>query len=96
LAAHASRHRLVAGRAAEAQAPASPLPSSPLVRPADTILQNGRIITVDAAFTITPTDRDHSRPHRGRISPARETRVHSVIGPRSRIPSIRNPHLPAR
>jgi predicted amidohydrolase YtcJ len=58
-----SRRRLLAGaaaaagglvgrRAAHAQGNAAPVPAAPLVRPADTILKNGKIITVDAAFTI--------------------------------------------
>jgi predicted amidohydrolase YtcJ len=41
----------VGRRAAQAQGTA-PVPAAPLVRPADTILKNGKVVTVDAAFTI--------------------------------------------
>jgi hypothetical protein len=42
----------VSGRSAQAQGTAPRVPAAPLVRPADTILKNGRVVTVDAAFTI--------------------------------------------
>jgi hypothetical protein len=41
----------VGRRSAQAQGTA-PVPATPLVRPADTILENGKVVTVDAAFTI--------------------------------------------
>jgi predicted amidohydrolase YtcJ len=40
------------GRFAQAQGTAPRQPAAPLVRPADTVLRNGKIVTVDAAFTI--------------------------------------------
>jgi predicted amidohydrolase YtcJ len=43
---------LVSRGSAQAQDTAARVPAAPLVRPADTILKNGRIVTVDAAFTI--------------------------------------------
>jgi predicted amidohydrolase YtcJ len=43
---------LVSGCPALAQGTAARQPAAPLVRPADTILKNGRIITVDSGFTI--------------------------------------------
>jgi predicted amidohydrolase YtcJ len=43
----------LAGRhSAHAQGTAARQPAAPLVRPADTIFKNGRIVTVDSAFTI--------------------------------------------
>src|SRR5215813_10704833 len=43
---------LVGRRPARAQGAAARVPAAPLVRAADTILRNGRIVTVDPAFTI--------------------------------------------
>jgi predicted amidohydrolase YtcJ len=43
---------LVGGRSARAQGTAPREPAAPLVRPADTILRNGKVVTVDSAFTI--------------------------------------------
>jgi predicted amidohydrolase YtcJ len=43
---------LVSRPPAQAQGTAAPQPAAPLVRPADMILRNGRIVTVDSAFTI--------------------------------------------
>jgi predicted amidohydrolase YtcJ len=43
---------LVGRRPARAQSTVARPPAAPLVRPADMILKNGRIVTVDAAFTV--------------------------------------------
>jgi predicted amidohydrolase YtcJ len=43
---------LVGGRSARAQGTAPREPAAPLVRPADMILRNGKVVTVDSAFTI--------------------------------------------
>jgi predicted amidohydrolase YtcJ len=43
---------LIGGRSARAQGSTARVPAAPLVRPADTILANGKIVTVDPAFTI--------------------------------------------
>jgi predicted amidohydrolase YtcJ len=43
---------LVSGCPAQAQGTAARTPAAPLVRPADTILKNGKIVTADSAFTI--------------------------------------------
>jgi predicted amidohydrolase YtcJ len=43
---------LVSRGSAQAQGNAAPIPAAPLVRPADTILRNGKVVTVDKAFTI--------------------------------------------
>ncbi len=48
----AAADTLVGGHSAKAQGPAPRSPATPLVRPADTIFKNGKIVTVDAAFTI--------------------------------------------
>jgi hypothetical protein len=45
---------LVGRRSAQAQGTSATVPAAPLARPADTILKNGKIVTVDAAFTIAP------------------------------------------
>jgi predicted amidohydrolase YtcJ len=43
----------LAGRhSVQAQGTAARTPATPLVRPADTILRNGKVVTVDSAFTI--------------------------------------------
>ena len=43
---------LISRRSAQAQGTTARPPAAPIVRPADMILKNGRIVTVDAAFTI--------------------------------------------
>src|ERR1700747_3083603 len=43
---------LVGGRSARPQGTAPAQPAAPLTRPADTILRNGKVVTVDSAFTI--------------------------------------------
>ena len=62
--------------------PAAGPPAAPLVRPADTILKNGRIVTVDSAFTVAQSIAI-TGDHIAAVGPNEATAAHA--GPATRI-----------